>query len=438
MPVNRYGLYTGPAMPRRALLKGAAALGTLAAFGGSKALAQSDAVRFAINGSADKLRIRGESVALFAETHPEIPVVFEGTPSAAYPDKMTAMIAGGDAPDVFATGPADLAQYGTRGVIKPLDEFVPDIIHADRYAPSVLDLGRIDGKLYGLPIAVSTQCMGYNQTALEQLGMELPAEGFTYESFGEFCAEIHKADNSLYGCQDGGAFLWDFIRKLRSEDRVLVENNKLAVSVDDVAEWLNFWEEMRKTGAAVPADVQAAYGFGEWTNAPMVLGKALFATMFTQDLKSGMQALTEDELAMMAPPGWGTAQNNGCYPLPSSSLSMSAASRLQDNAAFVMDWFCTSPESGRILGLISGPPASNTQLAAVKELPTLDRLDRNVLDYTETALATAKPAPPASRAENVLRDLMKKVNEDVGFGRSSPKEAAEEFVKRGNSAIRRA
>jgi multiple sugar transport system substrate-binding protein len=141
---------------------------------------------------------------------------------------------------------------------------------------------------------------------------------------------------------------------------------------------------------------------------------------------------------MRAPPGWGDPANNGCYPSPSSSLTMNAASQLKDNAALVMDWFVNSPESGKILGLISGPPASNAQLAAVKELPDLDRLDHNVLDYAEAALAAAKTAPPASRVDNELRDLMKKVNEDVGFGRSTVQKAAEDFVNLGNNAIRRA
>jgi multiple sugar transport system substrate-binding protein len=71
-------------------------------------------------------------------------------------------------------------------------------------------------------------------------------------------------------------------------------------------------------------------------------------------------------------------------------------------------------------------------------LQDLDRLDHNVLDYAEAALAAAKTAPPASRVDNELRDLMKKVNEDVGFGRSTVQKAAEDFVNLGNNAIRRA
>ena len=427
----------GPLASRRSVLKGTAALGAFAVFSGTQAFAKSDPVRWGIFGSANKLKIRGQSIAHFAETHPDIPVVYEGVPSAAWPDKIAAMIAGGNAPDEIALSSGDMVQYATRGVLEPLESYVPNEIKADAFSPAVLDLGRVDGKLYGLPIATSIQCMGYNQSALDRLGMKLP-DAFTYDTFAEFCAQIHKADKSLYGCHDQGATIVDFTRYLRTMDRVLIEDGKLAVTADEVAKWLEFWDGMRKSGAAVPADIQAAYGFGEWTHAPMVLGKAVFATMQTQDLKSGMQALTKDTLAMMAPPGWGKASNNGCYPSPSSSVTMNAASKLKKNTAIVMNWFVNSPESAKILGLISGPPASNAALAAVKTLPNLDRLDKNVLDYAEAALAVAKTAPMASRADNALRDLMKKVNEDVGFGRSTPKKAAEDFINLGNSEIRRA
>lgn len=421
---------------RRGVLKsGAAAMGSIAALGPTQAFAQGDPVRFGIYGSANKLEIRGNSIAKFAELHPEVPVVYEGVPSAAWPDKIAAMIAGGNAPDVITLGSAELAQYATRNVLEPLEAYVPEFIQADLFPPAVLELGKVDGVLYGLPIAVSIQAMGYNQSALDRLGMELP-DAFTYESFAEYCAEIHSRDETIYGCHDGGARLTDFDCVLRAQDRVLIEDEKLSVTVEEVAEWLDYWNMMRASGAAVPAEIQAAYAPGEWTNAPMVLNKAVFGTMQTQDLKSGLQALTDDTLAMMAPPAWGEG-HNGTYPSPSSSVTMNVKSNNKEDTAVVMNWFVNSPDSGRILRLISGPPASTSALQAVLELSDLDRLDKNVLAYAQSALAVAKPAPPVHRASRALDDLMKRMNEDVGFGRATVQEAAENFITRGNVEIRR-
>jgi ABC-type sugar transport system, periplasmic component len=82
---------------RSVLLGGTAALGALA-LGTTGVRAQTGPVRFGIFGNAEKLAIRGNSVARYAELHPEINVVYEGVPSDAWPDKIAAMVAGGNAP----------------------------------------------------------------------------------------------------------------------------------------------------------------------------------------------------------------------------------------------------------------------------------------------------------------------------------------------------
>jgi multiple sugar transport system substrate-binding protein len=425
---------TRAGLTRRHILQGGAALSAMSLFAGAPARAQENTVRFAIYGSADKLEIREESINHFKELFPDVHVVYEGVASAAWPDKIAAMIAGGNAPDVITLSRQHQVQYGAKGVLEPLENYD---LHLDLFPPAVLELGKVNGVLYGLPIAVAVQALGYNRSALERLGMELPAS-FSYAEFAEFCAEIHKRDANLYGSHDQGGRLQDLQRVLAAEDRALVVDNKLNISAEEMADWLNYWDKMRKSGGAVPADIQAAFIDGEWQNSPMVLGKAVFSSIQTQDLKSGYQALMQDETAMTAPQSWVQGGHNGVYPNPSSSLTMNAASTLKENAAKVMDYFVNSPESGKILGLISGPPASTAALAAVKELPDLDRLDRNTLEYAEAALKTAKPAPNVHAAETALRDLIKRVNEDVGFGRASAQQAAEDFIAQGNDEIQRA
>jgi multiple sugar transport system substrate-binding protein len=89
------------------------------------------------------------------------------------------MVAGGNAPDVITLGGADLPQYASRGALAPLEEFVPATFRADLFDKNVLDLGRVDGKVYGVPIAVSIQGYAYNQSALERIGMGEPPAAWT-------------------------------------------------------------------------------------------------------------------------------------------------------------------------------------------------------------------------------------------------------------------
>jgi multiple sugar transport system substrate-binding protein len=429
----------GLALSRRGLLAGGGAATALAALGALPSWAQSRGeVRFGIFGNAEKLRLRGESVARYAELNPDLKVVYEGVPSDAWPDKIAAMIAGGTAPDVIALSVGDTEQFASRGALAPLDDYAPSPFRTDLFDPTVLDLGRYDGKIYGVPIAVSIQGVGYNQSALDRLGMDAPPESWSYDDYATRCAEIHKADPNLYGSHDFAARLDAFVMYLLASGRQLYDGRELAVSVDDVAQWLNYWNEMRASGGAVPADLQAQFTGTEWPNSPLVRGTAVFAMMASQDLAGGYQALTKDTLGITTPPAPTAGGNPGCYPRPTSSLSLNARSDNPEEAVKLIDWFVSDPESAKILGLISGPPASKPALAAVLELEGISEVDAKVLAYAQGALANALPAPPAQRAERAMTDLMRRVNENVGFGKSSVREGAEEFVEQAAATLRRA
>lgn len=423
---------------RRTLLLGAAALGGIAVFGSKASRADSGSVRFGIFGNAQKLEIRGKSIARYNELHPDSPVSFEGIPSASWPDKIAAMVAGGNAPDVITLGGADLPQYASRGALAPLDEFVPATFRADLFDKTVLDLGRVDDKIYGVPIAVSIQGYAYNQSALERLGMGEPPAAWTYDDFAKFCADIHRADQNLYGSHDGAARLDTFQMYLISQGRSLYDGQTFKVSVDDVAAWLDYWDKMRKSGGAVSADLQAQFTGTEWPNSPLVKGKAVFASIASQDLSGGYQALVKDTLSITTPPSASAGGSPGYYPQPTSSLCLYSKSENKEAAVKVIDWFVSDPESAKILGLISGPPASKPALEAVLGLQGLAAVDQRVLKYSQAALAKAEPAPPTQAAGRAVEDLMRRVNEDVGFGKSSVKDAAQSFVDQGNALLRRA
>ena len=63
------------------------------------------------------------------------------------------------------------------------------------------------------------------------------------------------------------------------------------------------------------------------------------------------------------------------------------------------------------------------------------RLERVILD--EDVPTNLPPFIEADR-EQAVADLMRRINEDVGFGRSSVKQGAQAFIDQGNALLRRA
>ncbi|CAN7710459.1 ABC transporter substrate-binding protein [Neorhizobium tomejilense] len=427
MPINR----------RRLLAAGAGGI-ALATMGPIRSFGAGETVRFGIFGNAEKLAIRGRAVARYAELNPQVKVVYEGVPSDSWPDKIAAMVAGGNAPDVITMGYDDFGQYAKRGAIEPLQGYAPHLLRTNLFDEPVLQLGHRDGKLFGIPIAVSIQALCYNKTALERLKMGSLPEKFTFAEYAKFCAEINKADKKIYGSHDMASRIEDFQMYLVAQGRQIYNGEQLAVKADDVAAWLEIWDQMRKTGAAVPADLQAQFSGTEWPNAPLVRGTAVFARITSQDLAGGFQALTKDELNLMTPVCPSKDTGPGYYPRPSSSLTINARSQNKEAAAKLIDWFVTDPESAKILGLVSGPPASRPALETVLKLQNLSSADQKVLQYSQEALPKANKEPQTHRAQRAMTDLMRRINESVGFGSSSVKDAAQEFITQANSILKRA
>lgn len=434
------------AFTRRAFLGGGAGLAAvtaLTACGGSAGGAGGKAkpIRWGIYGNAEKLKKRGAAIAEWNRLHPDIPVNYEGVPSDSWPDKIATMISSGNAPDAICLGTSDMVQYATKSALEPLDSYGPKTLETGKFAKEVLDLGRVKGKLYGVPIAVSIQGIGYNHTILQNLGLGDPPDGWTYDQYASFAAQVHqKSSGKIYGSHDGSGQLgWLQIFLVAQGKQIFSpDGTKFAMTPDDLTHWFTYWADMRKSGGAVPPNLQAKFTGTEWPDSPLVKGSAVLAQMASQDLSGGYQALTKDSLAMTRPPSVAPGGSQGLFPQPTSSMCLNARSTQKENTVKVINWFCCAPASAKKLGPISGPPAAKPALAAVLALPNLQPVDKLVLKYSQAALAAAGPAPATSTGADAIADLFLLTSQNIAFGKKPLAAAVDDFFSQGTSALGRA
>ena len=80
--------------------------------------------------------------------NPGVTIVPEFTDFGAFTDKIATETAGGNAPDMFSVNVDLLAEYARRGVIMPLNEYVPDPLNLSDYVDGAIKAATIDGHLY--------------------------------------------------------------------------------------------------------------------------------------------------------------------------------------------------------------------------------------------------------------------------------------------------
>ncbi len=167
-------------------------------------------------------------------------------------------------------------------------------------------------------------------------------------------------------------------------------------------------------------------------NSMLSLGKAAISFANSNQLVA-YQAINKSKLGMtMYPAGpslASTSSHRSCGACRPARKSRRPRSRSSTSSSPI-------PDAGLLLGAERGIPASSKVLAVVE--PTLDDLGKIMSQYItfiNDKVGDLPPPPPQGAGE--IQSVLRRVNEQVGFGRLSEKDAAKQFFTDANAALAR-
>lgn len=165
-----------------------------------------------------------ELVADFNKQYPHIKVETEMLSWAEGPKKFDVALNAGDPPDLYYH--AVSGHYVNTGLAVQLDKYMTQEIKDD-YLPGMLDLGKIQGKQYGLPLTAGQWAWGGNKRMLEEAGVDwksIQEKGWTWSEFLTIAKKLTKKlpdGSTQYGLATDGTSN-DFIQ-LVTKNAGLVE-----------------------------------------------------------------------------------------------------------------------------------------------------------------------------------------------------------------------
>lgn len=170
---------------------------------------------FTFSAAPDHLAELDQMIAIFEESHPNITIEVETAPYEEYFTKLQALIAGGEAPDVFELNYENFVTFASKGVLADLSteaEADPEF-SADIYYPRSLNAFNYNDRQLGLPATFSTVVLFYNKDLFDQAGVDYPAADWKKLEQTRITAGGQRPWNHLRG--DGQNI---FIRLERSGD----------------------------------------------------------------------------------------------------------------------------------------------------------------------------------------------------------------------------
>ncbi|MCC3763197.1 extracellular solute-binding protein [Glycomyces sp. TRM65418] len=410
---------------RRSLLTGASAAAVAAAAAAcgddGPAGTADDPVQISFEWWGDDTRaeLTQQAVDLFQEKNEGIKVQTNFADFPTFWEGLTGRMASRDLPDVFQMDYSRLRQFGSNGMLLPLE----GVVDTEDFREGFLETAKLDGQLVAVPIAGNTLGLIYRADWFEAHGAATPVAGYTWDDYktaistltpalgegkwggGDWCAQYHFME--LWLRQQGGSFYTE-------------DGSALNFEPAQLAEWWTTSADLYQAGMVPPVETTI-----EWTEGGLVQD-VLASEIGWDNFMAGYAPTVEANggtLALAAPPTVDPS-NLGLYLKPSMQLVISATTEHAEASAKLIDFLLGDPEAIAILGTNRGVPATNTGLENVE----LDANTQAVLDYEASVseyLTSPPPAPPA--ATGAIEAKFMEIYQQVQYGEMTAQEAADLF-----------
>ncbi|MET0607090.1 MAG: extracellular solute-binding protein [Beijerinckiaceae bacterium] len=353
-----------------------------------------------------------------------------------YWTKLATQTAGGNAPDLIQMDYRYIYEYARRNTLLALEGVMPKPLDLATFSAGARDSGKVDGKLYGVTLGTNSKAMIYDTAMFEKVGVKSLDPNWTWEDMARIAGEISKLNPGKYwGTGDNSRWEQGFEHWLNQRKKLLyTEEGKAAFTRDDVAEWFELWDKLRKSGACAPAEV-AAMNTGSVDQYEISRGTAAMSYANSNQVVA-FQAIHKGKLAMSVFPNL-KGGVSGHYIKPAMLMSISSRSRAQEEAAKIIQFMVNEEPGVKALGIERGVPGSSEAQKMIA--PDLDELGKAQVDYVAAVTKVAVPLPPPPpKGAGEIETLLRRVADSVAFGKQGVKEGAVQFHTEAVNVLARA
>lgn len=375
----------------------------------------------------------------YHEKHPNI--TFSSTPGGydGYEQKLATQAAGNALPDIMQMDYSFMSEFTQNGSLADLSSYVADhtidLRDADQ---SLVDSGKVGGKLCSIVIAETAPSIVYNPDVLQKAGVPEPTGDWTWDDLVDDCITVQQKTGSFgFGTtlpSDSVDMLFNY--SLRQYGKSLYsEDGKDLGYTDDkyFADFVGRFKKMQDAKAeptvdqytqisakgkeqSLVAQSQAGFMF-EWANYPTIV------------------ASTNPNLKLVTMPN-DSETVKAMYLKPSMFFSISEHSECKKQCADFINWFINDLEANKTINAERGVPISSKVRSAMESsLSDQNKaMFRYIDDVSKDCSKVSNPDPAGSSEVRV--DLNNEVDA-VLYGKKTAQQAATDFRSEASEALGR-
>lgn len=429
---------------RRSLF-GLAAAATAAATAGCTGVAGSGgaggggsantSVRFAWWGNNVRQQNYMTAFEQFGEDHPEISIEPEFADYSPYQERMTTQMAARNVPDIFWVPSPNVLTYYSNGLYHDISEI--ETLDLADYDQEDLDSFMIDGSLNTMPFASTTPVVRVNQDFADADDVRLPEpdEPWSWDDLAEFARDYSKEQQqrkALSYYVDHDLTFESWLRQ-RGED-LWSEDGTMGFSQEGLADWIDWWEKLRKAGATTSLSEQD----GPAPDWGLVGDKILMTCGSSNHLIDDAEMFPDYTFTLRQPPAPESAESGHRFIYTPRMAIYAEIDESKLDAAGTLLNFCTNNvEMIKTVGLTMGAPVNPRVAEEMREFASDN--EKQCLDMVGAAReADRRPRFEAPPGSSTWRDVMQRECERVALEGVPVGRAAKAIISEIDAGLKRA
>ena len=343
---------------------------------------------------------------------------------SGYMQKVITQLAGNTAADVVQINWVDMPALADQNLLADLRD-MPEI-ELDAFDESAISPVRFDDKVLGLLTGISTNTLLYNKEFTDKFGLDMTQQ-WTWDEFLEYGKKIHEENPDYYLLNAGSAdirniMLWYLAQK--TGEFWIDSDYNMPYTKEDWTEAFTLYKNWIDNGILQPLEISSVYDSKKYEDPAWTDGRLGICLGWTSD-KNSMSVSNTLDIHIGTFPVMEDGKASGLFMNPAQIYSIPESCENKEEAAKFLNWMLNDPEAAVLLKECRGVPASNTARTALVDAGLLSAESSEVIDHANSLGSMEYTNVSTGDAQATMMEII----QEVGFGLTSPADAAEKLME---------